>query len=87
VREPFAITVSDSTGEVSVKDCLAGLLILAGGQSNMEVPVKEALNPVEEAAAANYPLIREFKVVHDFNFTPQATLKGEWTKVVPATAS
>lgn len=87
VREPFAITVSDSTGEVSVKDCLSGLLILAGGQSNMEVPVKEALNPVEEAAAANYPLIREFKVVHDFNFTPQTTLKGEWTKVVPSTAS
>ncbi len=87
VREPFEIAVSDSTGEVSVKNCLAGLLILAGGQSNMEVPVKEALNPDEEAAVANYPLIREFKVVHDFNFTPQTTLKGEWTKVVPATAS
>lgn len=86
VRDPFAITVSDSTGEASVKDCLAGILILAGGQSNMEVPVKEALNPFEEAAAANYPMIREFKVSHDFNFTPQTTLKGEWTKVVPETA-
>lgn len=87
VREPFAIAVSDSTGETSIEDCLCGLLILAGGQSNMEVPVKEALNPDEEAAAANYPLIREFKVAHDFNFVPQTTLKGEWTKVVPATAS
>ena len=87
VREPFAVKVSDSTGETQLNDCLSGLLILAAGQSNMEVPVKEALNPVEEAAAANYPLIREFKVVHDFNFTPQTTLKGEWTKVLPATAS
>ena len=87
VREPFAVKVSDSTGETQLNDCLSGLLILAAGQSNMEVPVKEALNPVEEAAAANYPLIREFKVVHDFNFTPQTILKGEWTKVLPATAS
>lgn len=87
VREPFTVKVSDSTGETQLNDCLSGLLILAAGQSNMEVPVKEALNPVEEAAAANYPLIREFKVVHDFNFTPQTTLKGEWTKVLPATAS
>lgn len=86
VREPFEIAVSDSTGKVSVKNCLAGLLILAGGQSNMEVPVKEALNPDEEAAAANYPAIREFKVCHDFNFVPQTTLKGEWTEVTPATA-
>lgn len=87
VREPFAVKVSDSTGETILNDCLSGLLILAAGQSNMEVPVKEALNPIEEAAAANYPMIREFKVQHDFNFTPQKTLKGEWTKVVPATAS
>lgn len=87
VREPFAVKVSDSTGETILNDCLSGLLILAAGQSNMEVPVKEALNSLEEAAAANYPLIREFKVVHDFNFVPQTTLKGEWTKVVPATAS
>ena len=87
VREPFAVEVSDSTGETILNDCLSGLLILAAGQSNMEVPVKEALNPLEEAVAANYPLIREFKVAHDFNFVPQTTLKGEWTKVVPATAS
>lgn len=87
VRDPFAVKVSDSTGETILNDCLSGLLILAAGQSNMEVPIKEALNPVEEAAVANYPLIREFKVVHDFNFTPQTTLKGEWTKVVPSTAS
>lgn len=86
VREPFAVKVSDSTGGTILNNCLSGLLILAAGQSNMEVPIKEALNPIEEAAAANYPMIREFKVQHDFNFTPQKTLKGEWTKVTPSTA-
>lgn len=86
VKTPFEMTVADPTGVAAVRDCLSGIVILAGGQSNMEVPVKEALNPVEEAAAADYPLIREFKVKHDFNFTPQKTLKGRWTVVTPKSA-
>ena len=86
VKTPFDITVGDGTDEKVVRNCLSGLLILAAGQSNMEVPVKEALNPEEEAAAANHPLIREFKVEHDFNFVPQTTMKGEWTAVSPTTA-
>ena len=84
--KPFDIVISDAQSSVTLTNAVSGLLILAGGQSNMEVPVKEALNPEEEAAAANWPLIREFKVEHDFNFIEQTSLKGHWTPVTPVTA-
>ena len=86
VKTPFDITVGDGADEKVVRNCLSGLLILAAGQSNMEVPVKETLDWENEVAAANHPLIREFKVEHDFNFVPQTTMKGEWTPVSPKTA-
>lgn len=86
VKEPFDIVVADADGPVALTNVVSGLILLAGGQSNMEVPVKEALNPGEEAAAANWPLIREFKVEHDFNYTVQTTLNGKWTPVSPSTA-
>ena len=86
VKEPFAVTVTDGTTTKILRDCLSGLVLLAGGQSNMEVPVKEALDPESEAASADWPLIREFKVVHDFDFMPRERLSGRWTRVSPAVA-
>lgn len=86
IAEPFTLTVSDGKEKIEVKNVLSGLVLLAGGQSNMEVPVKEALNPEAEAAAANHPLIREFKVRHVESFTPQESLPGKWTVVTPETA-
>ena len=86
VKDPFDVVISDGKSSVALTNVVSGLVILAAGQSNMEVPVKETLNPEEEAAAANYPLIREFKVEHDFNFTVQTTMTGKWTPVSPKTA-
>ena len=86
VKDPFDVVISSGKSSVTLTNVVSGLVLLAGGQSNMEVPVREALNPEEEAAAADYPLIREFKVEHDFNFTVQTTLKGKWTPVSPKTA-
>lgn len=86
VAAPFTLTVSDGKDTIEVKNVVSGIVLLAGGQSNMEVPVKEALNPEAEAAAANYPLIREFKVAHRPAFLPQNTVKGKWTVVTPQSA-
>lgn len=86
-KQPFEIVVSDPTGSTTLRDCLSGIVLLAAGQSNMEVPVEEALNPDQEIAAANYPLIREFRVEHDFDFVPQRLCSGRWTAVTPETAA
>ncbi len=82
--KPFDLTI-EGKNKVTIKNAVAGLVWFAGGQSNMEVPVKEALNPEQEKKDSDYPLIREFKVKHDFELTPARTLKGSWTAVSPET--
>lgn len=84
-KKPFELTIAGKN-KITVKNAVAGLVWIAGGQSNMEVPVKEALNPEQEAASADFPLIREFKVQHDFELSPVKTLAGKWTVVTPKTA-
>lgn len=86
IREPFAITVADKATEFSITNCLSGFLILAGGQSNMEVPIRETENWREEVAKADRPAIREFKVGHEISFSPKRNCRGGWTSVTPATA-
>ncbi len=84
-KKPFDLVISGKN-KVVIRNVVAGLVWIAAGQSNMEVPVKEALNPEQEAASADYPLIREFKVQHDFELAPASSLKGKWTVVSPQTA-
>lgn len=81
------MTIRGATNAVAVADVVVGDVFLAGGQSNMEVPVKEALNPGEEIAAANHPLIREFRVGHDFDFVERDDVRGRWKRVTPETAA
>ncbi len=85
IKTPFDVII-EGKNKIVIRNAVAGLVWIAGGQSNMEVPVKEALNPEAEAASADHPLIREFKVRHDFELTPAKTLKGQWTAVTPASA-
>ncbi len=84
-KKPFDLVISGKN-KVVIRNVVAGLVWFAAGQSNMEVTVEEALNPVQEAASADFPLIREFKVRHDFELEPATSLKGKWTVVSPQTA-
>lgn len=79
--------VIEGKNRIEVKDILIGEVFLAGGQSNMEVPVKEALNPKEEIANAKHPLLREFLVENDWDTKPSDSVKGKWTVVSPGTAA
>ena len=79
------LTVSGKN-KLIFKNVLIGEVFIAGGQSNMEVPIKEALNPEFEAKNATNPLLREFKVEHDFDVVPQDNCIGKWNIVTPETA-
>ena len=68
-------------------DVLVGEVWLGSGQSNMSLQVARCLNPEQEKAAANYPLIREFgekSLSHD---KAKDNCKGKWTVCSPETVS
>ena len=77
------------TGNNSIKlsDVLVGEVWICSGQSNMEWPLSRALNPKEEIAAANHPLIRLFNVPgHTVSPVAKDTCPGNWTACSSATA-
>ena len=86
---PLTLTVK-GTNTLYIQNILVGEVWLCGGQSNMEMPIAgwgKINNFENEIKAANYPLIREFKVP----FTISSTLKedltgGNWKICSPATA-
>jgi sialate O-acetylesterase len=83
-----------TVGPITIHDLVVGEVWLASGQSNMEFVVNSAIksayrveHAAEEAAAANYPLIRQFKVAPQLEATPQLTAHGTWELCSPATVS
>ncbi|MEK0447011.1 MAG: hypothetical protein RLZZ399_2332 [Verrucomicrobiota bacterium] len=72
---------------LTVNDVLVGEVWICSGQSNMEWSVAQALNPKEEAEAANFPKIRHFKVSKVVAHTPADDVKGAWVVCAPNTVS
>ena len=70
---------------VTVRNILVGEVWLAGGQSNMQMRVRDALGGEDEVAAADYPKIRLFQVPHIVAQTPQKDVQGEWVECSPET--
>lgn len=85
---PAELKISAETQRI-FSDVLVGEVWLCSGQSNMEKPLgeKSGQKPVfdapQEIAAANYPLIRLFKVTKARSSTPARDLKGEWVACSP----
>jgi sialate O-acetylesterase len=83
---PYTLTLKgDNT--VELKNILSGDVWLCSGQSNMQWPVSKALNPAEEAAAADYPQIRSFMVGRVPMTKEAADCQGAWTVCSPETVS
>lgn len=68
------------SGAKEIRGILVGDVWFASGQSNMQHIVSKCMNPQEEAAAANYPQIRMFKVWFNVSETPQELLSGKASK-------
>lgn len=81
---PAELVVSGKN-TVTVRDVLVGEVWLCSGQSNMEWPVSRAQNAREEIAAANFPLIRHFKVKRTVAESPQESVEGDWAVCSPQT--
>ena len=86
--EPRDLVVRVEGGELlRLTDILVGDVWLCSGQSNMGVNVAASLNPAEEIATANYPVIREFKMAERSSVTPIADVKGRWERCSPHTVA
>ena len=66
-----------------VRNVLVGDVWLASGQSNMEMPVKNAANAAQEIASANCPGIRFFMVERDLSSSPKEDCAGKWVVCEP----
>ncbi len=89
--EPADLVVTGKN-QIAVHDVLVGEVWLCSGQSNMEFAVRNPSGPTyrvdnaeEEVAAANYPLIRHFKVKLKESDTPTDTMDGSWAVCSPDT--
>jgi len=72
--------------KLTVAGVVVGEVWLASGQSNMEWPLKAVDRAADEVAAANFPLIRVFKVARAVSEVPTDAMKGEWKLATPAFA-
>jgi sialate O-acetylesterase len=65
------------------KNIVVGDVWLCSGQSNMEWTQNRSQNAKEEAAQANYPLIRHLKFGHTHLGKPQDDYKSDWKVCTP----
>src|SRR5690242_13843101 len=78
--EPQTLVIESGT-TLTLTNILVGEVWLASGQSNMEKPLglqrgqKPVFNYEQELAAANYPQIRIFRVLHSLAATPRNDLE------------
>ena len=85
--EPGELSIAAGTQRVSIKNVLVGEVWICSGQSNMEWTLKDTDHAADTIAAANFPLIRQFKVPHVTNAKPQKDLPGDWAVCSPGTAA
>lgn len=83
---PAEMTVTGANS-VKISDILVGEVWICSGQSNMAWTVANAKDFVREAAAANHPLIRQFKVPLLASDKPEDDMEGTWQSCSQATVS
>ncbi len=82
---PYTIAI-EGNNKIVLDDVLIGDVWVCSGQSNMQRGLTNAAGGNEEAAQANYPEIRLFRVKLDVADEPKSDCQGEWQKCSPQTA-
>ena len=85
---PYTIQVAGADGSATASDILIGDVWLCSGQSNMEFPLRRALNGEAEAQAADDPQLRLMKVPQQVAASPSArfTRRPSWNRSTPESA-
>ncbi len=83
---PYEMAIEGSN-TITLKNILVGEVWICSGQSNMEWPLKQAVNGEKEAAEADYPQIRLFVVGKRVSTEPQKNCSGRWQVCNPRTAA
>jgi sialate O-acetylesterase len=86
---PHVLTVSSATGQAVANDVLVGDVWLCSGQSNMEYPVRRALNGEGEAQGGADAQLRLMKVPQQLAELPQRTFAKlpKWQVATPDSVS
>ena len=86
---PFVMTVVSGTQTRTLGSVYVGDVFLASGQSNMEWPLSQADGGAAEAAAADDPMLRQFKVPKGLSNEPSDTLPSgaAWAGATTASAT
>src|SRR5688500_15487962 len=79
--------VATGANKVAVRDVLVGDVWLCSGQSNMAFQLRNALEAEQAIAAADFPLIRQFKVPNAVAEKPANEVGGGWVTCSPATVA
>lgn len=87
VGGPLKMEVEGTDSEVVINDVYVGEVWLCSGQSNMAMTVNRVTNAEQEAAAADHPKIRMFKVSSAHALTPQDRCVGDWSVCNPQTVN
>jgi sialate O-acetylesterase len=86
---PYQLVIKGKN-TVTINNVLVGEVWICSGQSNMEMPIAgwgKINHYEEEIAAADYPMIRHFKVPNTISSSPQQDVTGgTWEVCSPATA-
>ena len=87
--QAHTLTISSpDEDDIVITDVVFGDVYLAAGEANMYRPLTQAIGYAEEAASADYPLIRQVAMTltnsPTTSFEPE--LRSDWTPCGPATA-
>lgn len=84
--EPRDLVIRGADGDsVTLTDVVVGDVWLCSGQSNMGMSVASSRDAAAEIAAADHPLIREFRVATGSSLQPRRDVAGTWKRCSPET--
>lgn len=84
---PYEMVIKGSN-TILFENIMIGEVWFCSGQSNMDFPVKSAINSKEEIETADFPKIRVFKLSRMVSQTPAEDLEhGEWKVCTPESIS
>lgn len=82
---PFVLKIAGKN-QIAINDVVVGEVWVASGQSNMEFPLKAAIDSEKEIAGSADPMFRQFLVARAEADAPADDCQGAWTVAGPETA-